>query len=253
MRRYLIVAALLALALPTVATAKGPVSAFISGPGLQRGLEISGDGETVGTPHWATSRTRAASSHRCSGSPRPDVRDPAKWQARLRYKVVYVLPRTERHLESRRPARLSLCAAACAHVHEAGAGVLRHRAESRGLVPRVSRAQEDARPGRARGKSSRERLRVRALRPTRVAVLAGVAAALLPVAAARPAASASEIRVPEDAATLQLAIARAQPGDTIVLAAGTYAGGNVVPPRSTTSRSGASTAMRSSSTAQTSG
>jgi hypothetical protein len=36
--------------------------------------------------------------------------------------------------------------------------------------------------------------------------------------------------VPADVPTLQLAIARAQPGDTIVLAAGTYPGGNVVPP-----------------------
>jgi Right handed beta helix region len=47
--------------------------------------------------------------------------------------------------------------------------------------------------------------------------------------AARPA-SGSEIHVPEDAPTLQLAIERAGPGDTIVLAAGTYPGGNVVPP-----------------------
>ena len=35
--------------------------------------------------------------------------------------------------------------------------------------------------------------------------------------------------MPEDVATLQLAIAQAQPGDSIVLAAGTYPGGNVVP------------------------
>ena len=47
--------------------------------------------------------------------------------------------------------------------------------------------------------------------------------------AARPATSALEIRVPEDVPTLQLAIAQARPGDTIVLAAGTYPGGNVVP------------------------
>lgn len=39
----------------------------------------------------------------------------------------------------------------------------------------------------------------------------------------------AEILVPEEAPTLQLAIARARPGDTIVLAAGTYPGGNVVP------------------------
>ena len=37
--------------------------------------------------------------------------------------------------------------------------------------------------------------------------------------------------------TLQLAIAQAKPGDTIVLDAGIYPGGNVVPAGSTTSRS----------------
>src|SRR4029453_17529455 len=41
--------------------------------------------------------------------------------------------------------------------------------------------------------------------------------------------SGSQIRVPQDAATVPLAIARAQPGDSIVLAAGTYPGGYVVP------------------------
>ena len=46
---------------------------------------------------------------------------------------------------------------------------------------------------------------------------------------ARPAVSGAEIRVPQDVPTLQLAIARARPGDTIVLDAGTYPGGNVVP------------------------
>jgi hypothetical protein len=35
--------------------------------------------------------------------------------------------------------------------------------------------------------------------------------------------------VPQDVATLQLAIAQARPGDTIVLGAGSYPGGNVVP------------------------
>ena len=132
MRRYLIVAALLALALPTVATAKGPVSAFISGPGLQRGLEISGDGETVGTPLGNLANASGFFAQMFGQSPDPTFATRPSGKLGLRYKVVYVLPRTERHLESRRPARLSLCAAACAHVHEAGAGVLRHRAESRG-------------------------------------------------------------------------------------------------------------------------
>jgi parallel beta-helix repeat protein len=62
----------------------------------------------------------------------------------------------------------------------------------------------------------------------RVAALAALALAPV-VTTTRPAASALEIRVPEDVPTLQIAIAQASPGDTIVLAAGTYPGGNVVP------------------------
>ena len=46
-------------------------------------------------------------------------------------------------------------------------------------------------------------------------------------AAASP--SGSDIRVPEDAPTLQAAIGQASPGDTIVVSAGTYPGGVVIP------------------------
>ena len=64
----------------------------------------------------------------------------------------------------------------------------------------------------------------------RVAVAATLLSTLVPAAtSAGTGASATEIRVPEDVPTLQQAIARAAPGDTIVLAAGTYPGGNVVP------------------------
>ena len=58
----------------------------------------------------------------------------------------------------------------------------------------------------------------------RLVVLAALVCAL-PAAAA----PAAEIHVPQNVPTLQLAIAQAQPGDTIVLDAGTYPGGNVVP------------------------
>ena len=47
---------------------------------------------------------------------------------------------------------------------------------------------------------------------------------------AAQAAPAAQIRVPEDAPTLKAAIAQAAPGDTIILAPGTYPGGDVVPP-----------------------
>lgn len=62
------------------------------------------------------------------------------------------------------------------------------------------------------------------------AAIAALTAALSGGASTGSAASGSEIRVPEDAATLQLAIAKSRPGDTIVLDSGTYPGGNVVPP-----------------------
>jgi hypothetical protein len=62
----------------------------------------------------------------------------------------------------------------------------------------------------------------------RASHLAVLACLLVPAAA--PARPAAEIHVPQDVPTLQLAIAQAQPGDTIVLDAGTYPGGNVVPP-----------------------
>jgi hypothetical protein len=53
---------------------------------------------------------------------------------------------------------------------------------------------------------------------------------MLAIGSASPAAARSEIHVPDDVPTLEQAIAQAQPGETIVLAAGTYPGGNVVPP-----------------------
>jgi hypothetical protein len=70
---------------------------------------------------------------------------------------------------------------------------------------------------------------VRASTTARAAALAVAAWALAPGAAAGPRATAAEIHVPGDEPTLPLAIARAQPGDTIVLAAGTYPGGYLVP------------------------
>jgi hypothetical protein len=54
-------------------------------------------------------------------------------------------------------------------------------------------------------------------------------AALLGIAAAAGPATGSEIRVPEDAPTLQAAVQTAAAGDTITLSAGTYPGGVVVP------------------------
>src|SRR5438105_13107646 len=60
--------------------------------------------------------------------------------------------------------------------------------------------------------------------------LAALVALTATAAFAGATSSRTEIRVPQDVPTLQLAIEQAQPGDTIVLDSGTYPGGNVVPP-----------------------
>jgi hypothetical protein len=65
---------------------------------------------------------------------------------------------------------------------------------------------------------------------SRTAPLAGLIALTSIFAPLSGAARGSEIHVPQDAPTLQLAIAQADPGDTIVLDPGIYPGGNVVPP-----------------------
>ena len=71
----------------------------------------------------------------------------------------------------------------------------------------------------------------RAQRRAPLTVFTGLALLLALAGAASPSPSASTIRVPEDAPTLQRAIGQAAPGDTILLSAGTYGGGNVVPPQ----------------------
>ena len=58
---------------------------------------------------------------------------------------------------------------------------------------------------------------------------AGLVSLLALAGAASPAPSGAEIRVPDDAPTLQAAVAQASPGDEIVLSSGTYPGGVVVP------------------------
>jgi hypothetical protein len=69
----------------------------------------------------------------------------------------------------------------------------------------------------------------RASRRVPLTLFTGLALLLALAGDASPSTSASEIRVPEDAPTLQRAIEQAAPGDTILLSAGTYGGGNVVP------------------------
>jgi len=93
MRRYLIAAALVALALPAVAAAKGPVSASMSGPGLEGGtLEFRGDGEGPGTALGTLASSGGFFAQMFGQSPDPTLATRPTGTLGVRYTVVYVVP-----------------------------------------------------------------------------------------------------------------------------------------------------------------
>jgi hypothetical protein len=92
MRRYVIAAALVALALPALAAAKGPVSASISGPALERTLVIRGDGEGPGTALGTLATASGFFAQMFGQSPDPTLVTRPSGRLGLRYTVVYVVP-----------------------------------------------------------------------------------------------------------------------------------------------------------------
>jgi hypothetical protein len=92
MRRYLFAAAVVALALPAVAIAKGPVSASISGPGLNRTLAIEGNGEGPGTALGTLAAASGFFPQMFGQSPDPTLKSRPKATLGPRYKAVYVVP-----------------------------------------------------------------------------------------------------------------------------------------------------------------
>lgn len=94
MRRYLVAAATLVVAvmLPSLAAAKGPASASISGPGLDGPLAIGGDGEGPGTPLGTLVDASGFFPQMYGQSPTPTLRRQPKGTRGPRYGVVYVVP-----------------------------------------------------------------------------------------------------------------------------------------------------------------
>ncbi len=96
MRRNLVAAAALlaaALALPGVASAKGPSSASLSGPGLDRSLAIEGQGEMgPGTPLGSLVDAGGYFPQMFGQTPDPTLRMQPKATLGPRYKIVYVVP-----------------------------------------------------------------------------------------------------------------------------------------------------------------
>jgi hypothetical protein len=92
MRRYLFAAAILVLALPTVAAAKGPTSASISGPGLERTLSIKGNGEGPGTALGNLSSASGFFPQMFGQSPDPTLASRPSGTLGPRYTATYVVP-----------------------------------------------------------------------------------------------------------------------------------------------------------------
>ncbi|MET0939470.1 MAG: hypothetical protein ABWY51_09645 [Gaiellaceae bacterium] len=92
MRRYLVAAAVVALVLPALGAAKGPVSASISGKGLERTLTIAGDGEAVGTQLGALTMRSGFFAQMFGQTPDPTLRTRPASTLGPRYTVIYVVP-----------------------------------------------------------------------------------------------------------------------------------------------------------------
>ena len=92
MRRYFIAAALVALVLPAVAAAKGPVSASISGPGIDRALAITGDGETPGSTLGTLATASGFFPQMFGQTPDPTLAARPRGTLGARYRVVYLVP-----------------------------------------------------------------------------------------------------------------------------------------------------------------
>ena len=93
MRRHVLAAALVgALVLPTLAAAKGPVSASISGPGLDRSLAITGDGEGPGTALGTLTAASGFFAQVFGQSPDPMLDRPPGGDLGPRYTIIYVVP-----------------------------------------------------------------------------------------------------------------------------------------------------------------
>jgi hypothetical protein len=92
MRRYLVAIAIVALALPALAGAKGPVGASISGPGLDRMLTVSGDGEGPGTALGNLTMASGFFAQVFGQTPDPTLRSRPAGTLGMRYRVVYTVP-----------------------------------------------------------------------------------------------------------------------------------------------------------------
>ena len=92
MRTYLLAAALVALVLPALATAKGPVGATLSGPGLEDPLTFRGDGEGPGTGLGNLATSSGFFAQMFGQTPDPTFASRPSGVLGPRYKILYTVP-----------------------------------------------------------------------------------------------------------------------------------------------------------------
>jgi hypothetical protein len=92
MRTYLAAAALVALLLPALAAAKGPASASISGPGLDRALAVRGDGESPTNPLGTIAMASGFFAQMFGQTPDPTLKVRPAGTLGPRYTAVYMVP-----------------------------------------------------------------------------------------------------------------------------------------------------------------
>jgi hypothetical protein len=101
MKRILVLLAIAALALPTAASAKGPASASIDGPGTGGGINLTGGGENVGTPLGDLTHYAGFFPAVLGQTPDPMSQDRPKGDLGPKYTVTYSVPMGEEDVQIR--------------------------------------------------------------------------------------------------------------------------------------------------------
>jgi hypothetical protein len=92
MKRTLVLCAVVALALPTAAVAKGPSGASIDGPGSGGGLTFSGDGESSGTILGTLTEQTGFFPAIFGQTPDPMQKDRPKGDLGPKYTITWTVP-----------------------------------------------------------------------------------------------------------------------------------------------------------------
>src|SRR5688500_4907935 len=99
MKRMLFLVAIVALAMPTAAVAKGPSGASIDGPGSGGGINISGNGESGGTPLGNLTEQAGFFAATFGQEPSPMLASRPKGDLGPKYTITYTVPGPNNELD----------------------------------------------------------------------------------------------------------------------------------------------------------